>query len=1268
MPPLAAPCPHCRHRCLADPSAVGRKMRCPRCDAVFVFTPADDAEQVPAVWNVGDVLLDLYEVREVFTSGGMGLVYRVRHRGWDIDLAVKCPRPEYFRDDRDKEKFEREAETWVKLGLHPHTVSCYYVRRLGGVPRVFAEYVGGGSLAEWIRDGRVYQGGLARILDVGVQFAWGLHAAHQQGFVHRDVKPGNVLLTPGGIAKVTDFGLARAIGALAEAHSGETRSDSPLSASGMTPAYCSPEQAERQPLSFKTDVWSWAVSVLELFVGQVTWPTGQVAGHALADYLRSSGAGGRLRMPGAVAELLARCFRPDPDERPRDLLEVASELCDVYRQATGSTYPRKTPPPAEALADSLNNWAVSLLDLGKHDEAERIWEKALAADPSHAEATYNLGVQRWRGGRLGEDALFHKLKEVCAAQPDRWLPTYLLAQAHLEQGDWRSAVAALERGLQAEPELPQARAARDHVQQLLAESRCCAQAFTGHAGWVTAVGFGGAGRVFSGSTDKSLRLWDAVSGACLRTFAGHTDGVTCLAVSGEGRRLVSGSADWNLRLWQPRTGRCLRTFVGHKNWVLAVAFRADGRAIFSSGGDHMVRVWEYSGRCLRVLEGHTASVPALGVLGADRLISGSQDATLILWDAASGERLRTFEGHTGGVHAVGTGSDGRHFVSGGRDRTVRLWDALTGRCVRVFEGHTGGVLCAALSPDGRYLLSGGQDKTMKLWKVATGRCLHTFEEHGGSVLAVRFERDGDKALSACGDAVLRLWRLSGQATAPTMLARVLAGDEAQTARAEYEAAVEQATQALAHGDAAGAMQALQKARALPGYRNKPDAVNRWCGLYTRLTRAGLGSGWEVSTFTEHTGPVLSACFSRDGRTALSGGADKTLRLWDVASGRCRVTFEGHADAVTAVALGPLGRRALSGSRDSTLRLWHAYTGQGIATLTGHLAPVTSVCFAGDGRAALSGSADWTARLWDTTTGQSLRTFEGHSDPVNAVALSADGRHALTGSARYAVSAGNERVFTGGEVRLWDTTTGRCLHTFTDDTGTVMALALSGDGRFLLTTGAAAAGARDGGKLSRAGRFRLWDMAAGSGAVAFVGHDDAVTSVCLTGDGRYAVSGGLDRTVRVWDLESGRCARTFEAHRGAVNAVCVSADGRHILSAGAEGVLKLWMLDWDLEANPPADWAERARPYLETFLTLHTPYADAEGGEREPRRGWTAWLWKPAQAPSSAWPLARRGRPTWTEKDFEELLHTLGGAGLGWLRPDGIRTELRKLAAHRRGPR
>ncbi|MGA6164974.1 hypothetical protein [Amycolatopsis magusensis] len=130
-----------------------------------------------ARWQAGDVVDGRYQVERVFENGGMGLVYRVRHLAWGVDLAVKCPRPELFCDELDRQRFVDEAQVWVSLGLHPNVCACHYVRTLAGIPRLFAEFVPGGNLTDRICDGRLYEGDriavLARILDFAIQLATG---------------------------------------------------------------------------------------------------------------------------------------------------------------------------------------------------------------------------------------------------------------------------------------------------------------------------------------------------------------------------------------------------------------------------------------------------------------------------------------------------------------------------------------------------------------------------------------------------------------------------------------------------------------------------------------------------------------------------------------------------------------------------------------------------------------------------------------------------------------------------------------------------------------------------------------------------------------------------------------------------------------------------------------------------------------------------------------------------------------------------------------
>jgi WD40 repeat protein len=211
---------------------------------------------------------------------------------------------------------------------------------------------------------------------------------------------------------------------------------------------------------------------------------------------------------------------------------------------------------------------------------------------------------------------------------------------------------------------------------------------------------------------------------------------------------------------------------------------------------------------------------------------------------------------------------------------------------------------------------------------------------------------------------------------------------------------------------------------------------------------------------------------------------------------------------------------------------------------------------------------------------------------------------------------------------------------------------------------------------------------------FEGHTDRIFSACLSADGRWAISGSKDKTLRLWENATGLCLRTFEEPSGnihslvispdnlwvlsfgngtqllevstgrcvykfewhhALTSACWSADARWALFGCSDGSLQLWEFDWDYQFPGWTEWDERARPYLETFLTLHTPYMAFLPLDRQPTE-------EEIQAA-----LTRRGRPTWTDLDFKELLTELKNRGYGWLRPEGVRQELEKMAANWQGP-
>ncbi|PVH69237.1 hypothetical protein DL98DRAFT_522304 [Cadophora sp. DSE1049] len=229
------------------------------------------------------------------------------------------------------------------------------------------------------------------------------------------------------------------------------------------------------------------------------------------------------------------------------------------------------------------------------------------------------------------------------------------------------------------------------------------QTLEGHTNWVTSVAFSPNGtQVVSGSYDKIMRLWDAVTGAALQTLEGHTGPVRSIAFSPDGTQVVSGSYDKTVRLWDAVTGAALQTLEGHTNPVTSIAFSSD----------------------------------------STQVVSGSYDQTVRLWDAVTGAALQTLESHTSPVASVAFSPDGTQVVSGSNDETVRLWDAVTGAALQTLEGHTDWVTSVAFSPDGTQVVSGSDDKTVRLWDAVTGAALQTLEGHISLVWSMAFSPDG----------------------------------------------------------------------------------------------------------------------------------------------------------------------------------------------------------------------------------------------------------------------------------------------------------------------------------------------------------------------------------------------------------------------------------------------------------------------------------------------------------------------------------------------
>jgi DNA-binding beta-propeller fold protein YncE len=298
-----------------------------------------------------------------------------------------------------------------------------------------------------------------------------------------------------------------------------------------------------------------------------------------------------------------------------------------------------------------------------------------------------------------------------------------------------------------------------------------------------------------------------------------------------------------------------------------------------------------------------------------------------------------------------------------------------------------------------------------------------------------------------------------------------------------------------------------------------DLLNRLSTRLSHLEARTISSKLDVGS------PVLSVAVTPDGKYVVSGSEDKTVRVWELATGKEVRRFMGHRSGVNRVAVTPDGQYVVSGSHDETVRLWELATGKEVRPFTGHKNWVSSVAVTPDGKYIVSGSWDNTVRLWELATGQEVRQFTGHESWVRSVAVTPDGQYVVSGS--------DDKT-----VRLWELATGKEVRRFTGHEDWVHSVAVTPDGKYVVS------GSHDK-------TVRLWELATGQEVRRFTGHERPVYSVALTPDGKYVVSGSGDKTVRVWDLATGQEVRQFTGHERWVNSVAVTPDGKYVVSGSGQ---------------------------------------------------------------------------------------------------------------------
>jgi WD40 repeat protein/serine/threonine protein kinase len=1085
--------------------------------------------------------------------GGMGVVYEAEQVSLGRKVALKILPTAATLDPRRLQRFQNEARAAAALH-HTNIVPVFAVGSEHGVHFYAMQMIEGQTLAGVLRELRGPAGGRAAgqqaaatggaeqttaypppdpaagapstapqgalsttggvgskdyvrsVARVGVQAAEALDYAHQLGVVHRDVKPGNLMVDGRGQLWVTDFGLAQF----------KREGEQSLTLTGDligTLRYMSPEQAlaKQVPVDHRTDVYALGATLYELLTLQPVF-----AGSDRQELLRQIACEdprALRRLNRAVPVELETVIHKALEKDPADRYATAQALADDLRRflddrpilARRPSWWQRLRKWAWRRRDMVGTALGSLLVLlalgvaglayglavveGERDKASRRGDEAKAAqhtaETQRDAARAQLYVARARlAGQSWERGDIERLEEILNSQVPRQ------GEPDLRGWEWHYLHALCGRALLTFG------AATSGYQHCVVNPACLAWSPDGQR--LASAGIQAQDTsdppvvVYSSNTPSTVKIWDLVRRRELFTLQGHPRSVTSLAWSPDGTRLASANGDRTITIWDAATGkeRCtLRGHAGPGASINCVAWGADGTRLASTSADGLVLVWDVGTRqVVRTLRGHHGDVlSATWSPDGTRLASvGKGDKAVRIWDVAAGRQVCAIDVSPDPVRAVSWAPGGDRLVISdlynGPAGKVKVWDGRTGQVVLTLP--TGAGTPAKWSPDGKWLAALCPGGALTVWDARTGEQAFTL---GGSLYSPAWSPDG-RHLAACVDWQNRItvW----------------------------------------------------------------DAVTRQEVLSVRGRHARWLVGW-----------------SPDGRYLLSGGIH-TYQVWDATSGQEMLEFQGHTDAVSALAWGPDGRRLASASRDRTAKIWDANTGEDLLTLRGAESGLTAVAWSPEGKYLATGEGARTqapakgrphaygaspparalVRIWEAATGAEVAILPGHGNgEVYHLAFSPDGRRLA--------SLGSDRF-----LRVWDVARGKETWALTGDVDVSAGLSFSPDGKFLATAGARIFLADGRPREFAPGSPHYWrpgdsfqpevvlrDSETGSEVRRLQGHTNAIHCVAFGPKGSLLASGSKDRTIRLWDTATGQTVRVLTGFAQGVEHVAFSPDGKRLVS-------------------------------------------------------------------------------------------------------------------------
>jgi WD40 repeat protein/serine/threonine protein kinase len=1078
------------------------------------------------------LLLGSYVLVAPVGEGGMGQVFKARQWKLERIVAVKVIHQERLGSADAARRFQREIRAAAQLD-HPNIVRAIDADEIEGRHLFVMEYVEGVDLSTVVKQNGPLP--VAVACECIRQAALGLQHAFEHGMVHRDIKPGNLLLTTnaGGVpvVKLMDMGLVRMDRAMSE-----TSLNSSLTSEGSvmgTPDYIAPEQAlEAHGVDIRADLYSLGCTFYYLLTGRVPFPGGTLMQKLMKHRLEQPTPVESLepRVPPGVAAIVRRLMAKTPEQRYQTPAELAAALADPSRAAEATVVAALAQPQATTTSD-VNPFA----ELGSGDTMQPTptprSRSAIRKPPSSplplvaavvSVASVLLIALLAMIARSAFSSKPETSEAKAAASSPAGGPKPLPKAARddaAEKEKKRRADAEKQRRADAERELtlltPRVDAARPaDFPTLEAEVR---KFLSKHSGTSAATSACVVLARMLPKIPSPLDQLDAMklpasAGVAWQTVAGGVP-ADLVGVLGDDRGRHQGLAAWvtrnrdgtilasagvdGVRLWDAKTMAPRGVLGGPGLSTQTIAFAADDTLLCAIGTE--LRRWDVSGAQPKDLGAIKEVGPAVRIaLSSDGklLATSGPDQALYLWEFGSSPRKRaTLAVHPEPLNSFAFSRDGRMLASGCHDKKVRLWDLTPAepRLVAELTGHGDWVYQVAFSPDGKTLASAGaHDRTFRLWDLSepTPKARATLPVPNTATTSVAFSDDGKTMFGGLWSGEILLWDLTVFA-APTA-ARGRHSDQVWCIAPDGEGA----TIATAASD--GAVR-LWNART-------------WADLHPST---GL------------PGAATSVAFSQDGKR-LIGGGNGEARVWDLPDGKLAATLGPIAGPVRFAALLPSGLQAVTSG--DKLRTWDLIRQQ-MSGPEGEVANVGAVSPDGT-RVAISDTTQ--IIVWDVTNG--LRPNDllaGHDNNVNTIAFALDGKRLA--------SAGNDH-----RTRVWDLTGQGRRET------AVLGEGIAGGG----PSNTCAAFTPDGRQVAvgvSGGKIRVFDVSdvASREVAAVEGLNGNALCLAFSPDGRWMAFATDSWHVEVWEFVARRRHAAWKMP-GLVAALAFAPDGRHLATANANG--------------------------------------------------------------------------------------------------------------------